>query len=229
MNYKEHKPLNSQSGNILFLILIAIAMFGILTAVISNSTKEHKETLNRQTVDAQISVVLNYVSSLSSALLNLVMAGADQSTIYQNLLTLKPGDDGYEESPHQYKIFHPLGGGIEYLSSSTNTSSSALATNFNINKGSIITGVGKSDALIGDIVFTARITSEDYCQAINKKINGSTSIPEMSDSTFNTLFTSDTEVTVDSSNCPDCVGITRSCISNSSDSEWGFYSVLFPN
>jgi|GEM_PF-5931460 len=233
MNLKrDHK--NRQSGNVLFLILVAIALLGIITAIISNYSSEQKETLDRQTTDAQVSVLFNHTATLGVAVMNLLIQGVEPNNVYQVLSTLKQGDAGFEDSPHQYKLYHPLGGGVSYTSSTSNTASEAIATNFNINKKSIVIGVGKSDNAVdpadtvGDILFTARITNSAYCAAINKKINGRTSIPEMADAAFNSLFNDGTTVVIDTADCSDCVNNSRFCVRNSSDSQWGFYSALFP-
>lgn len=224
---KYRKPRN-QSGNVLFMILVAIALLGIITAIVSNYSSEQKETLDRQTSDAQISVLLNHASTLGVAVMNLTIQGVEPTSVYQVLSTVKPGDVGFDAEPHQYKIYHPLGGGVGYASSTSNTTSEAMATNFNINKESIIMGVGRSDAIVGDVLFTAKIVSSDYCKTINKKISGTTALPEMDNDTFDSLFNNNETVTIDSSNCTNCVNVSGICVRNSSDSQWGFYSALFP-
>jgi len=226
---KNQRNINkSQSGNVLFMLLIAIALLAIITAVISNSGQQQKDALDRQTMDAQVSVMINHLAAINSAILQTVIHGEDVSQVYLDISTLKAGDDGFDTAPHKMKIYHPLGGGISYMSASSNTDDKAVATNFNINPASIIKGIGKTDDTIGDILFTAKIMSEDYCKFINKKIAGTDTIPEMSNATFDSLFTNNNTVTIDDGNCPDCVNIGRICVKNTSDNAWGFYAVLFP-
>jgi len=224
---KHHKINNNQAGNVLFLILIAIALFGMLTAIISHSGQQQKDSLDRQTMDSQVSIMINHVAALNSSILQMVMHGEDPSELYQNLSTLKAGDTGFETPPHKTKIYHPLGGGISYLSASSNDLDKAVAVDFDINTTSIITGIGKTDEDIGDIIFTAKIISADYCAFINNKITGSRNIPEMSNSAFEDLFNNRT-ITINSGNCANCVNIGRICVRNSANNAWGFYASLFP-
>jgi len=222
------KKANNQQGSILIMILIAIVLLAIITGVVSNSGEQQKDSLDRQTRDAQVSLLINHTAALNSAILQMVMHGEDVNTIYQKLSTLKAGDDGFEDAPHKYKIYHPLGGGISYMSATSNTASEAVATNFDINLSSIITGVGKTNETIGDIIFTAKITSASYCSYINEKLLSITTVPEMSSSAFDDLFNNNAVVTIDSSNCPECVNTARLCVRNSTYNEWGFYTSLFP-
>ncbi len=227
-NYMKFNNKNNEAGNIMFLILIAIALFGLITAVISTTGQQQKDALNRQTMDSQISVMINHVAALNSAILQTVMHGEDISQLYQNISTLKAGDDGFDTSPHKMKIYHPLGGGISYLSASSNTADESVATNFDINSTSIITGVGRTDLVIGDVLFIAKVISENYCSFINKKLTASKAIPEMDNSSFDDLFNNNTTVLIDNNNCADCVNVGRICVKNTTNDEWGFYATLFP-
>ena len=218
---------NRQRGNILIAILVAIVVVAMLTMAVSQYSEQQSDSVTRQTQDDQISRTLTQASTLGSAVHQMLVNGEDPATLYTNLSQLKPGDTGFETAPNNFKIYHPLGGGVSYMAASS-PQASAIATAFNINAASIIKGVGPTDVTVGDIVFTAKIASASACQRINKILNGSTTVPVLTTSTFDALFTAGTTVTVDSSNCASCVNVPRLCVSNTAANAWGFYSVLLP-
>jgi hypothetical protein len=181
--------------------------------------------LSRQTQDDQINRMVTYTSTLGAALQQMIVNGEDPSTLYSSLSLKKPGDAGFETAPNNFKIYHPLGGGITYQSASA-PDANAVATNYSINAGAIITGVGATDAAIGDIVFTANVSNATYCARINQVLLNSSTVPTMDGATFTNLF-GGTTVTITGGNCASCVNTARLCVSNGTNA-WGFYSALFP-
>ncbi len=215
-----------EKGNVLFIILIAIAALALLTQMLSHSSVEQSDALSRQAQDDEISRMLTQAAVLSGAIRQMVINGEDAAALYLNLSILKPGDAGFETSPHYLKIYHPFGGGIKYMSSSSGNSST-VATDFNISKASIITGVGATDTL-GDILFSAKISSEALCQKINKILTGSTAVPPiLATADFDLLFAG-TAVTIAAGNCASCINVPRLCVSNTAATEWGYYASLLP-
>lgn len=219
-----------EQGNILFMILLAIVLLGLITAVITQNSTEQSGVLSRQTEDDQINRMITYTSTLTAALQQMVVNGEDPTAIYSNLSLLKPGDVNFETGPsptyHRFEIFHPLGGGVTYQSASS-PDPNAVATNYQINTGAIITGVGATDATIGDIVFTANVSSATYCSRINQILSNSATVPVMDSATFTSLFGAAT-VTINAGNCVSCVNVPRLCVSNTGATAWGFYSALLP-
>jgi hypothetical protein len=171
--------------------------------------------------------MLTQAATLGGALHQLAANGEDPATLYTTLSLLKPGDAGYETSPHNLKIYHPLGGGVAYMAQ-TSSGADVVANSFGINKAAIIKGVGSTDAVVGDIVFTAKVTTAAYCQRVNQILNGSAAVPVLTTADFDTLFTAGTAVTVDATNCAACVNAARLCVSNTGATAWGYYAALFP-
>ncbi len=216
-----------QGGNILFIILIAIVLVALLTQMVSQSSEQQSDILTQQTSDDEINRLFTQAATLQAAIEQMVVRGDEPSTLYTNLSTLKPGDAGYETAPHAMKIYHPLGGGVSYLSGSK-PGSSAAATAFKINKDAIVTGVGATDAVVGDILFTAVIAAAETCARINKLLTGSSSIPVLATADFDDLFTNGVAVTIAGGNCADCVNVPRICVTNAGGTAWGYYAALFP-
>lgn len=221
------KSRRGESGNVLLLIMLAIVVLAMLTAVVSQQSETQVDVMDRQTMDNEVSRLFSYTSLLGSALSQMLVNGEDPDSLYLTLSLLKPGDAGFETSPHNAKIYHPMGGGVEYMSATSNTTTPA-ATNLSINPAAIITGIGPTNATVGDIVFTAIVSSAAYCQRINLKVTGSSSVPVLATADFNTLFTAGTAVTIGANCTPTCANIPRQCVSNTAGTAWGFYSVLLP-
>lgn len=221
-----HQEKNTERGNVLFLILAAIALFAALSVAITRSSQQSAPDFSKEIRDSQIQGMLDYASALQVALQQMVANGEAPEDLYTDLSLLKPGDATFEDSPTMLKIYHPLGGGITPLDASA-SDSNAIATDYDINAGSIITGVGATDATIGDIVFTAHISSESYCARINSLLLSSSTVPVLATATFNQLF-GGTTTTVNAGNCASCVNKARLCVSNTANTAWGFYEALFP-
>lgn len=215
-----------ERGNVLFLILLAVAVLALLTLAISRSSTEQSDILPQQTRDDQINRTVTYASTLAMALHQMVMNGEDPASLYTDLSVLKPGDASFETGSNAMKIYHPLGGGITPLDASS-PEANAVATGYGINKGAIIAGVGATDATVGDVVFIAKVANASYCARFNQILTGSSTVPAMDTTAFNSLFGGAT-VTINAAACASCVNQARMCVSNTGATDWGFYSALFP-
>lgn len=103
-----------------------------------------------------------------------------------------------------------------------------MATDINIVPGAIIKSVGETDVTVGDIVFTAQVTSQAACKRINLKARGNETMPTMADVTYTALFVTGATTTVANAQCANCVGVAEACVENVSGNAWGYYRVLFP-
>lgn len=215
----------------LIIILISIAALAMLTMMVSKTSEQQSDVISRQTRDDQLSRLLAQASTLGGAINQMLVNGEDPAALYKvppdGINQVLPGAAGFETSPHNLKLYHPMGGGVSYLSSSS-PDSTAIATAYSINQTSIITGVGETDVTVGDIVFTAKISAVEYCQRLNEIVTGSSAVPAMADATFDALFTAGTVVTVDGTNCANCIKKARICVANVSGNAWGFYAALLP-
>jgi Tfp pilus assembly protein PilX len=243
------RPQGRARGNALFMVLIAIVVLAALTYAISQSSTEQSSVLPRQTSANEINQLITYTSALGGALQQMVTNGENPNTLYCSnscscsssscsggssccgVSLLQPGQAGFETAPSNLKIYHPLGGGITYMSQSS-PATTAVAKGYNINPNAIITGVGCSSGTgcPGHIVFGATISSVSYCEQINNILTGTslTTVPPVMNGDFTTLFTTTTAVTVGTDCTPSCANIPRQCVSNAGATSWGFYADLFP-
>jgi len=220
----------TQRGNVLFLLLLAIVLLGALSNFVAGTTRGRYKTAVSEAMNKDISVMFQQVSAIQQGLEQMAAAGGiDPATLYSNVSTLTPGAVGFDIAPHQMKIFHPQGGGVDHIPSASATST--IAYRFDLKPRVIITGIGPTDATTGDIVFTALIGSAEACGRINERINGSSAVPDMRASVFDDLFASNSGLvlTVAGGDClSECVNIARICVKSDGANAWGFYAALFP-
>ncbi len=96
----------TQSGNVLFLILIAVALFASLSYAITKSSGGGKTNTTAEKAQLSQGVVDNYIAAINGAIMRMQMRGC-LAIDYK-----KPTEWGAED--HKCQIFHPQGGGVSY-------------------------------------------------------------------------------------------------------------------
>ena len=93
-------------GNVLFLILIAVALFGALTYAVTNSMRTGSSTTEKEQAKLDQAVMDNYMAGINVGKMRLEMAGCS------SIDYTAPADQGAgDKSCH---LFHPDGGGVSY-------------------------------------------------------------------------------------------------------------------
>lgn len=211
--------LKSQRGNALFIILIAIVLLGFLTRMLASTSEQQSDGMSRESNQMNVSRLLNHAGAISLSVNGMIANNTDPDDI----TGIKSGDAGFTTAPHQGKIYHPLGGGIEYISSIDD------ATDFTIATAQTITGLGASDALTtgAEILFVAQVP-QSLCAALNTHLLGSATIPTMTDANF-TVFVADSGAQVINAGiCASCVNVPRQCVSNVAVTDFAYYDALYP-
>lgn len=218
-----------ESGNALFILLIAIVILGALSYAVSQSSDAPTSMADNAARDEQIARMFTYAGTIAGTLNQMVATGARADTLYSNLSVLAPSNAAFNTGTHNYKLYHPMGGGLNYVTASgSTTNSDTVATSYLVNPGSIVTDIGPTDVTVGDILFTAKINSLVSCQRINYLLRGSTTVPVLATASFDSLFTTGSTVTINATNCASCVAVAQSCVSNTANTAWGYYAALFP-
>lgn len=114
--------MNGQSGNALWFILLAIALMGILTAVMTRSSGTDSDTGDYEQNQIAASEILRYAKSIENAVQTLIARGCSENTISfwhdsDGNGTENGSDDYYNaDSPtdHSCHIFEPEGGGLTW-------------------------------------------------------------------------------------------------------------------
>ncbi len=103
---KGMKKYNRQSGNALFLILIAVALFAALSYAVTQSGRGGG-TIDRETAMIAASQITQFPSTIRTAITRMVITGVTVGEVHFNQTTHPDLVDFTDEG----NVFHPSGGG----------------------------------------------------------------------------------------------------------------------
>ena len=102
----------SESGNVLFLILIAVALFAALSYAVTQSTRTGGGSGDNETALISSAQLTQYPATIRTSVVRMIISGADITSLefnapdqFSNLLSNAVG------------VFHPSGGGATYSQS----------------------------------------------------------------------------------------------------------------
>lgn len=179
--------LPAQSGNVLFLILIAVALFAALSyAVTSSSRSGNSTSISKDKARANAAQILQFTTNVKNTLMRLKLSQGCKDTTFDfsnsaykrwNDLTLNSANPN---APASCKLFDPAGGNVAAVipsSSALDFVGASATMNVNARPGHAhfriaqITGVG-TDGSAGtesanDIYFIVNWPNRDTCLALN--------------------------------------------------------------
>ncbi len=207
----------SERGGVLFLILIGIALLAALSVAMIDEETGVESIADKMKLGGQVELLLTHMDTIS----NKVSLMVDVNLVAPaNVKDLKLGDVGYTTQPHVDKIYHPLGGGIEY------TDTIGDATGIVYHNGLTITGIGTATA---DIAMIAVVPSLAYCEVLNKKLHGSTTVPEITVASYGNITTKVAESLDDATTCVaagGCDEVAYQCVTDGSGN-YLYYHLLY--
>ncbi|MCB9988514.1 MAG: hypothetical protein H6868_04160 [Rhodospirillales bacterium] len=109
----ENKTRAAESGNVLFLILIAVALFAALSYAVTQSTRTGGGSGDNETSLISSAQLTQYPAGLRTAVVRMIIGGTDVQNIEFNV----PSDfNNCTGAPTSYNncVFHPSGGGATY-------------------------------------------------------------------------------------------------------------------
>lgn len=221
-------PRAHQSGNIMVYILLAIALFGALTLVLSRQNAQSDgQDLSDEQLAFQVNELLQYSAAARTAVDTILLAG---STI-DDIVFTKPNEAGYENTNTIHNIYHPSGGGLIPAAANpsifTGSPMPAPEAGWYIGRFNQVEGTPSTQE---DIIATAFGLSESVCKALNKELIGDETIPSLGvdirpyllDTALHGAGNADlTEIA-----CADCYDRPALCVRNGANHTWAFYSVI---
>lgn len=172
----------NQQGNVLFLILIAVALFAALSYAVTSSNRSGKTNMTSESGEIVAGRILNFTTAVQGAVLRLstvkglpaqeLKYNNDVSMLMDNT-TYTMGAMGTPSDPSIY-VFHPQGGNIPAQKfedaitacsgcSTANPKSGHFAIYWTPAPGVGITGTS-------DVILMIQDLRDDACLAINKKV-----------------------------------------------------------
>ena len=185
-----------KSGNILFILLIAIALFAGLTLAITQSGK-NSGGAKKEKAALIATEIMEYAGSVKIAVQKLLFKGCDDTQISFERSPFDGSDTNYvnPNAPTSKKchVFHPNGGGINYKTPTDAMSDSANSGETDYQKlvftSSCVQYIGSSSALANcngdsddspytEILLIIPYLKQSVCEQINKKLENSTIITQ---------------------------------------------------
>lgn len=228
---------NNEAGNALWFILLAVALLGILTGVLtrSGSTVEQSGGVEHGRVKA--SALLRYAKGLEAALERMKLRGIGENAIsFENASTTTDYTNS-NCAADECKLFSLGGGGQEYRAppAGANDGSEWVFTGHN-NVGTTANPVGTTEDVRGnDLLVILRNLPESLCKQINRElgISAGASPPVDTGGIGLTPFTgtfydgSGTPVILDGDPSPfELDGKASGCFKDNAAGSYYFYHVL---
>lgn len=213
-------------GNALIYVLIALALLGALTMLLSEQGSE-SDDLSYERTKLLTTKVTAYAASAKHVVDQMTMTGTTMANINYSL----PSTPEFETPPHIHKIFHPDGGGLNYFAGTAPPFDGVAATPPNgwyFNE----VNVEWTPTSAPDLVFTAYMIDEQICRQINKDITGSTDIPVLTSNSLMHSFLPPAlgggTTELNRGLCEDCEGYPSMCVSNGFGAQpnYGYYNII---
>ena len=181
--------MNRQSGNILFLILIAVALFAALSYAVTRMSQGGTNNTDEEISSLNSSELGQYAATVSTAVGRLLVR-----TIPVENIAFNPPADFPTMTNLDHAMFHPQGGGATFQLSTVNMMQNGIPANWHYNLEVEIDGIGGSVDNSADgnelIAFLPGI-QERVCRSVNAELN----IPGIPVATadLSTAYTTDME------------------------------------
>ena len=149
----------NEQGNVLFLILIAVALFAALSYAVTQSTRTGGGDAGRETNTLNTAALIQYPSGIRTSMTRMSVSGVGFSEYEFN----KPGDFD-DLTNDRFGVFHPDGGGALYQEADNEVLSSGTGEWF-FNANFYVSDLG--DGTENEIIAFLPGVSNTICQSIN--------------------------------------------------------------
>ncbi len=210
--------MNACRGNVLFLILIAVALFAALSYAVTNSTRSGGGDTQKENAAILAAQHLQFFTGMHAALLRMMMNGCEITDLsFENPL-LSPLYAGGGGARPACQVFNPAGGGMSY-SKPTTAVNGGNDMAFYKNYG--IFGIG---ANVSELVAIIPNIGDAECRAVNKSTSLGDTIPlHSAANTFFNKFTYGSTLDAGpgligdvATRCPECSNKPYFCVRYSS-------------
>lgn len=171
------RATNSQSGNVFFIVMVAVALFAALMFTFSRGARQGGDNLSAKQADVMASDILTYVQRVERGVSRVYGRGFSENAIsFQNEYI-----SGYENAnctSNRCQVFHKDGGAVAYrqLDSSWSNSSS----NWNFTGENYVVGIGTdcNNASCSELLMVLDDVPSVLCAALNKRLSIAPPIPQ---------------------------------------------------
>ena len=162
----------SERGNVLFLILIAVALFAALSYAVTQSTRSGGGDASKETNLVNAAGITQYPASIKTAITRMIVSN---STDPDSLLFNKPSTFGSFTTtyPATNGVFHPTGGGATYVDAPSSVMQNNLAGTWYFNGENQVTNIGTSGTLsttTADVIAFLPGVKKAVCDSLHSKL-----------------------------------------------------------
>lgn len=211
-------------GNALIYVLLALALLGGLTMILAKQSSEESDTSYERN-ELLVTKMVAYAASAKQVVDQMMMTG----TTPANINLERPQDTNFDTPPFTHKVYHPDGGGLSYQDPSADIFITATDIPLPGWYFSDEMNVDWTPTTANDIVLVAYRIQKSVCEAINKKITGSTNIPALPSGmaqVFLTAADGGGGSNLDVAACADCEGYPSMCVSNVAQDAYSYYNII---
>lgn len=160
---KTHRQ--SEKGNVLFLILIAVALFAALSYVVTQSTRSGGGSTEREKNILSSAQMTQYPTALRTAIIRMVLGGVAVENIYFN------APENFGSLSVNQLVFHPQGGGATFQQAPADLSASGnSALGWTYNAEFDVPGIGIDGAGGNDVIAFLPDISSGICRQVNEEL-----------------------------------------------------------
>lgn len=162
----------SEKGNVLFLILIAVALFAALSYAVTQSTRSGGGDASKETNLVNAAGITQYPASVKTAITRMVVSNSidPDSLLFNPPSTFSAFTTTY---PATNGVFHPTGGGATYADAPASVMQSNGAGTWHFNGENQVTNIGTSGTLStsnADVIAFLSGVKKAVCDSIHTKL-----------------------------------------------------------
>lgn len=162
-----------QQGNVLFLILVAVALFAALSYAVTSTQRGGNDSGKGETIQLAASNIIQYGTLIQNTVLRLKMNGCDDTNISFENATISGYTNSKAPANETCHVFNPAGGGQSVV----RPPAAAGTEPYIFNGSMIINNVGPTDTVgtcggeTGELIIGLPIASKELCQEINSALS----------------------------------------------------------
>lgn len=234
--------LKRQNGNALWFILITIALFGALTAMLSRNSGSVNQSGDIEQSRIKASALLRYSKSVETTVQQMRLNGTSENDL--DFVAIDAAHDNPNCTDTSCEVFGAEGGGIQFKSPSDIVDVDSYTGSWHVSTANFVYQVGCNDSnnSCTELLLLATDMPRDICLQVNAILdtsNPSGDAPQINEIIEGTAYTGAYDTTINgdaiggtnaANEAPELRGKMAGCVFEfgSAQNKYHFYQVLIP-